>query len=81
MKMFTKKKNDTLEKNVNKENDTQIISFNKIGKDDVIYGFNLTCRKLYHAKEDESSVDFSIDLINNDDIDLLIDMLSQLKKR
>lgn len=81
---FFEKKNKIIEPEIEtKDNDkveTQVIAFNKIGEDGMIYGFNMTCRKLYRAKEDEERVDCSIDMVSDEDIDYLISMLTILKE-
>lgn len=74
-----KKIEPEIETNDNNDVESQTIAFNMIGEDDQIYGFNMTYRKLYHAKDDEDKVDFSIDMVSEEDVDALISMLTKLK--
>lgn len=59
---------------------SQVIAFNKIGKDEKVYGFDLVFRKYYGLTNEEQRADVNINLVSNEDIDLLISKLEQLKE-
>lgn len=67
-------------KKQSKEPLSQIIAFNKIGKDEKVYGFNLVFRKYYGLENEEQQADVNINLMSNEDIDLLISKLEELKE-